>query len=119
MKKPAEKFYVVAERNNPQLGTYLFEVIVGTRRNNKASISCRYDYYGSSRTLKFGLNGVGDLHGHYCISSDNCVYGSMTYRGFETAREAQIYLDRNWTDSRKYEQCSKILDVPHSERFVK
>lgn len=119
MAKSAEKFYVVVERNNPQLGTYLSEVIVGTRRNNKESISCRYDFYGSSRTLKFGLAGVGDIHGHYCINAGGCVYGSMTYRGFETAREAQIYLDRNWADSRKYEHCSKILDVPHSERFVK
>ena len=118
MKKPAEKFYIVAERNNPQLGTYLSNVFVGTKRVNKNSISCRFDDCGS-RTLKFGLVGVGDIHGHYCINAGGCVYGSMTYRGFETAREAQIYLDRNWTDSRRYEYCSKILDVPHSERFVK
>lgn len=118
MKKPAEKFYIVAERDNPQLGTYLSNVFVGTKRINKNSISCRFDDCGS-RTLKFGLVGVGDIHGHYCINSGSCVYGSMIYRGFETAREAQLYLDRNWSTSRNYERCSKILDVPHSERFVK
>ena len=118
MKKPAEKFYIVAERDNPQLGTYLSNVFVGTKRINKNSISCQFDDYGS-RTLKFGLVGSGDDNMHYCTSSSECVYGSMIYRGFETAREAQIYLDRNWATSRRYEQCSKILDVPHSERFVK
>ena len=118
MKKPAEKFYIVAERDNPQLGTYLSNVFIGTKRINKTSISCRFDDYGS-RTLKFGLVGVGDIHGHYCISSGSCVYGSMIYYGFETAREAQIYLDRNWATHRNYERCSQILNVPHSERFVK
>jgi len=119
MKKPAEKFYVVAERINPQLGTYLSAIYIGKKRINKNSISCTFDYCGSSRTLKFGLNGVGDIHGHYCLGSGDCVYGSMTYYGFETAREAQIYIDRNWPTHRNYDMCSKILNVPHSERFVK
>ena len=118
MKKPVEKFYIVAERDNPQLGTYLSNVFVGTKRINKNSISCRFDDCGS-RTLKFGLVGVGDIHGHYCCRSGNCVYGSMIYRGFDTAREAQIYIDRNWSTSRNYERCSQILAVPPSERFVK
>lgn len=119
MAKSAEKFYVVVERNNPQLGTYLSEVIVGTRRNNKESISCRYDFYGSSRTLKFTLHGNGDINGHYCIGgSSNCLYGSMSYYGFERAADAQIYLDRNWATSRKYAECSAKLNVPRSERIV-
>lgn len=118
MKKPAEKFYIVAERDNPQLGTYLSNVFIGTKRVNKNSISCRFDDYGS-RTLKFGLVGSGDGNMHYCTSPDICAYGSMIYRGFETAREAQQYLDHNWSASRNYERCSKILAVPPSERFVK
>ncbi len=108
MKKSAEKFYIVAERDNPQLGTYLSNVFVGTKRLNKNSISCRFDDCGR-RTLKFGLVGVGDDNMHYCSSSSECVYGSMIYRGFETARDAQTYLDRNWTAHRNYERCSKIL----------
>lgn len=108
MKKPVEKFYIVAERDNPQLGTYLSNVFVGTKRINKNSISCRFDDCGS-RTLKFGLVGVGDDNMHYCISSGDCVYGSMIYRGFETARDAQRYLDSNWSAYRNYERCSKIL----------
>ena len=118
MKKPAEKFYIVAERNNPQLGTYLSGVYVGRKRVNKNSISCTFDYYGSSRTLKFGLVGSGDIHGHYCLGGTDCVYGSMSYLGFETAREAQIYLDRNWPDHYNYAKCEKVLNVPRSERIV-
>lgn len=108
MKKPTEKFYIVAERNNPQLGTYLSNVFVGTKRVNKKSITCQFDD-GCSRSLKFGLVGYGEFHNHNCISSESCVYGSMVYRGFDTAHEAQIYLDRTWPSSNKYEKCSKLL----------
>lgn len=118
MAKTAEKFFIVAERHNPQLGTYLSDVIIGTKRVNKNSISCRYDYYGETRSMKFTLHSSGDLHGHYCIDSGSCVYGSMSYYGFERAADAQIYLDRNWSDHYNYKRLSEKLGVPHKELVV-
>ena len=112
MAKPAEKFYIVAESNNPQLGTYLSDVIAGKKRVNKCSISCCYDYYGDSRTLKFTQHSSSERNnGHFCIDNGSCCYGSMTYIGFDSAADAKAYLDANWKSSSRYESLSKKLDA--------
>lgn len=92
----APKFYVVAERYNPQLGTYLAAVYVGKRKENKNTVSCVFDYYGSKKSLKFEKNPCGAWQLHYFAGKDNCVYGSMSYFAFDTPELAKAYLEGKW-----------------------
>lgn len=100
-----EKFYVVAERHNPQLGTYLSNVFVGTRRNNKASITCSYENGGYKESLRFSccVNTTDGIH--YCLNTHACVYGSMSYYGFESAELAKAYLEKHWSTHHRFESC--------------
>lgn len=107
-RRPVEKFYVVAVRDNPQLGLYLMNVYVGKKRINQYSISCTFDYYGSSKTLKFTL-GVGRDNEHSCIGGDNSIYGSVYYYGFDTLEKARKYLESEWADSKNFpEMLAKL-----------
>lgn len=101
-KGEVEKFYVIAERYNPQLGLYLMALYIGKKRVNKNSISCSFDYYGSSKTLKFSL-GVDKDGKHSCISGDNSIYGSVNYYGFDSVEETKAYLEANWKDSKNFQ----------------
>lgn len=109
MKKPVERFFIVAERNNPQLGTYLSNVYVGKRRNNKTTLTCTFDYYGSSKSLRFSFCANTADGIHYCLNGGDCVYGSMSYFGFATQDKAKAYLDKNWAGHRNYESCCEKL----------
>ena len=104
MKTP-EKFYIVAERYNPQLGMYLCDVIVGNKRVNKNSITCVYNFYGSTEKMKFAKEAYNNNGCHECLSKDNCIYGSMHYIGFETAENAKTYLDNRWSKEHRYQSC--------------
>ena len=100
-----EKFYVVAERINPQLGIYLSDVYVGTKRTNQRSISFTFDYFGSPRVIKFELHADPINHAHCDGGDDNCVYGSMAYYGFEKAEDARAYLERRWSKHYNFAKC--------------
>lgn len=115
---PVEKFYIVAERDNPQLGTYLMNVYVGKKRINKYSLSCTFDYYGSPKTLKFTL-GVGRDNKHSCINGDNSIYGSVYYFGFDTIEDARKYLEANWSDHYNFKKCIDKLGQPIPEAIQK
>lgn len=111
--KNTEKFYIVAERYNPQLGTYLSDVFVGAKRVNKTSISCRFDFHGSPKTMRFSLSKYVDSDtGHFYHSPvmfQSCVYGSMYYSGFDTAEEAKAYLETKWSNHHNFEKCMAKL----------
>lgn len=114
--KAIDKFYIVAERYNPQIGTYLSDVYVGKKRNNKDSISCQFDYYGSKKTLKFSIGTIIDRINlcneyHYCFNPGNCVYGNMNYYGFDTCDKAKAYLESQWPKHYNYEKCMKKLSA--------
>ena len=108
MKKTAAKFFIVAERHNPQLGTYLSKVYIGKRRDNKASITCVFDNFDYRESLSFSLCANTD-GGHYCLNTDRCVYGSMSYYGFETAESAKAYLEKNWSKQYNFTRFIKQL----------
>jgi hypothetical protein len=116
----AEKFYIVAERDNPQLGTYLSDVYIGKKRINKNSLSCSFNYYGSSKTLKFTLGVSRDNYAkHSCISGDNSIYGSMSYFGFDTAEDAKNYIESKWSSHYNFNKCMKKLNADElTESFV-
>lgn len=109
MKKPTAKFFIVAERHNPQLGTYLSNVYVGKRRDNKTSITCVYDDYGSQSSLRFSMYANLEDGTHYCLNAKDCVYGSMSYYGFETAEQAKAYLEKNWKTHHNFGRCIEKL----------
>ena len=100
-----EKFYIVAERYNPQLGTYLSNVFVGKRRDNKASITCVYENCGYKESLRFSCCANMTDGIHYCLNTKGCLYGSMSYYGFESAELAKAYLEKHWSKHRRFEQC--------------
>lgn len=116
-KRTPEKFYIVAERDNPQLGTYLSDVFVGKRRDKDGYILCSYDYYGSRKSLKFAF-GMNDGK-HWCINPGSSVYGSMDYYGFDTAEEAKEYLEANWSDHHNFKKCMDKLGQPIPEAVQK
>ena len=106
-----EKFYIIAERHNPQLGTYLSGAYIAAKRVNKCSITATYDYYGTKRKMKFDLyknpsNGV-----HIGISDSECAYGSMAYYGFDTLDKALIYLKTCWPNHYNLDRCLKALQA--------
>ena len=104
-----EKFYIIAERQNPQLGTYLSNAFVGTKRVNKRSISTSYEYLGSKRTMKFELSADNASKAHCDLGGDGCVYGSMAYYGFDSLEDAVAYLDKRWSKHYNYDRCRKAL----------
>jgi len=106
MSKP--KFFIVAIRYNPQIGLYLSNVIVGDKRENKNTISCKYDFYGDRKSLRFGYSTATD-GSHYCLSPDKSLYGSMTYYGFDTAAGAKSYIDNHFSGSHNYDSAMKTL----------
>ena len=109
MKKPIEKFFIVAERHNPQIGTYLSDVYVGVRRNNKQSITCTFEYFGEKRSLRFSEYALYENKIHSCLNAGNCLYGSMSYYGFESAELAKAYLEKNWSKYYKFARCIEKL----------
>ena len=111
MKKTAAKFFIIGERYNPQIGTYLSRVYVGKRRDNKASITCVFDNFGSRESLRFSLCANTTDGSHYCLNTGRCVYGSMSYYGFETAELAKAYLKKNWSKHRNFACCIKQLSI--------
>lgn len=106
-----EKFYIVAERINPQLGTYLSDVYVGTKRVNKQSISCVYERFGEKQTMRFEKYIEPENHSHCDIGGDNCVYGSMAYYGFDKPEDAAAYLTKRWPKHYNFERCMKKLQA--------
>ena len=97
---PVEKFYVVAERDNPQLGTFLSNVYVGKKRITKNAVSCSIDYYGSTKNLKFSLSMSGPYRKHTFVGRDDSIYGSMYYYGFDNIEDAIGYLKDEWSNSK-------------------
>lgn len=106
-----EKFYIVAERQNPQLGTYLSDVHVGARRNNKQSITCTFEYLGEKRSLRFSDYAMHESKIHSCVNAGNCLYGSMSYYGFDTLEAVTAYLEKNWSKHYNFERCMKKLQA--------
>lgn len=110
-KSSVKNFYIVVERDNPQLGTYLNNVYVGKRRDRDSYILCSYDYYGQRKSLKFSL-GKNNDGAHWCINPGSSVYGSMEYYGFDSADEAKTYLKSNWANSKNLQGClDKLNDM--------
>ena len=109
MKKPAEKLYIIAERLNPQLGTYLSAAYVATRRNTKSSIIATFDYYGDKRKLKFERYKNPDSGAHCDTGETECAYGGMAYYGFDTPDEALAYLKAHWQSHYNYGSAVKAL----------
>lgn len=107
-KRAPEKFYIVAERDNPQLGIYLSNVYIGKRRDKDGYIICSFDYYGSRKSLKFYF-GMNDGK-HNCTNPGNSLYGSMDFYGFDSAEEAKDYLKRNWSKSINFDRCMNELN---------
>lgn len=100
-----EKFYIIAERLNPQLGTYLSDAFVGTKKVNMTSISVRYDHLGLKCSLKFSLYANNPDKMHYDKCGNGCAYGSMAYYGFDTFEDAAAYLSKHWSKHYRYESC--------------
>ena len=111
MKEATVKMYLVAERYNPQLGTYLFDVWVGKRRDNKNTVSCSFDWHGSKTSLKFFKETGGAYKQHYYAGKDNSIYGSMSYYAFDMAEDVARYLKDKWAESRKLEECLKKIEA--------
>lgn len=110
MSKSAEKFYIVAIRHNPQLGSYVSGAYVGSKRMNKNSVSGVFDYYGSRKSLRFSLHADSVFQSHFCLTDDNCVYGSMEYYGFDDSKDARNYIEKSFPSQRgNYAQAMKVL----------
>lgn len=89
-----DKFYIIGVRHNPQLGSYLSKVIVAASKVNKASITAKFEEYGSVSSLKFTCH--PDATGkHYCKNESTCVYGSYSYYGF-SSKEAVVAELNKW-----------------------
>lgn len=86
-----DKFYIIGIRSNPQLGSYLSKAVVAKPKVNKASITAKFEEYGSQTSIKFYLH-AGQDGCHYQKSSTSCVYGSYSYYGFEDKAKAITYL---------------------------
>lgn len=110
--KEMAKFFAIGIRHNPQLGSYLHKLIVGTRRDNRNSISLRFTEYGCARSMKFeripGAMDIG-VTAHYCVEQDGSVYGSVTFIGFDTPDAAMAYV-RKWDGDRRANEYMTILE---------
>ena len=112
MSKSTEKFYIVAIRHNPQLGSYVYGAHVGTKRMNKRSISSSFDYYGSRKSIRFSLHADSVFHSHYSFMDDDSVYGSIEYYGFDAREDAKHYLETSFPSKRgNYAQAMKVLEA--------
>ena len=80
-------FYIVGVRHNPQLGSYLSKAIVAAGVQNKASITAKFEEYGSTTSVKFNIGHDNDGC-HYAKSSPSCVYGSYSYYGYHSKDDA-------------------------------
>ena len=90
-----DKFYIVGIRHNPQLGSYLSKTIVAKPKLNKTSITAKFEEYGSSSSLRFSIVPYSNGQ-HYCLTSQNCVYGGYEYLGFSDKNAAIAELQK-WT----------------------
>ena len=50
-----DKFYIIGIRYNPQFGFYLSKTTVAKPKVNKASITAKFEEYGSSTSLRFSI----------------------------------------------------------------
>ena len=107
--KAMAKFFAVGVRHNPQLGSYLYKLIVGTRKDNKCSISLKFTEYGCARSMKFARSMGAGAMAHYCIERDGSVYGSVTFIGFDTPDAAMAYV-RKWNGDRRANEYMSILE---------
>ncbi|MBO4620177.1 MAG: hypothetical protein J5654_08710 [Victivallales bacterium] len=104
---PREKFpfYIVAIRDNPQLGEYFMGGYTGEAYKNKNDISVRYD---NGRYLsKFSL--IPNNEGIYrCYDRDSSLYGSAMKVGFDNLQKAISYVKKR-SDVRRPENALKGL----------
>lgn len=110
--KTTARFFAVGVRYNPQLGSYLHKLIVGTRKDNRNSISLKFTEYGCARSMKFERN-PGSMNlgvpAYYCKERDGSVYGSVTFIGFDTSDAAMAYV-RKWDGDRRANEYMSILE---------
>ena len=90
------KFYIVGIRHNPQLGSYLSKTIVAKPKLNKTSITAKFEEYGSSSSLRFSICPYTTDGRHYCLKTQECVYGGYDYYGFSDKNAAIAELQK-WT----------------------
>ena len=117
-KVPTMPFYIVVERDNPQLGTYLNDVYIAKARDKGNYLLCTFDYYGSRKSFRFSTSKNRD-GSHWCINPGESVYGSMNYYGFDTAEDAKEYLEANWSDHHNFKKCMDKLGQPIPEAVQK
>ena len=92
-----DKFFIIGIRHNPQLGSYLSKTIVAKPKVNKASITAKFDEYGSSTSLRFSICPCTADGIHYAITSQECVYGGYEYIGFSDKAKAIAEL-KKWAN---------------------
>ena len=92
-----DKFFIIGIRHNPQLGSYLSKTIVAKPKVNKASITAKFEEYGSSTSLRFSICPVSTDGHHYALTSHGCAYGGYEYIGFSDKAKAIVEL-RKWID---------------------
>ena len=90
-----DKFFIIGIRHNPQLGDYLSKAVVAKAKVNKASITAKFEEYGSETSLKFSLH-HGITGAHWQIGTNNCAYGGYSYYGYFNKNEAIDTL-KSWT----------------------
>ena len=89
-----DKFYIIGIRHNPQLGSYLSKVKVATTKTNKASITAKFEEYGSTTSLRFSICPCTVDGRHYCLKTQECVYGGYDYYGFSDKDKAIAELQK-------------------------
>lgn len=92
-----DKFFIIGIRHNPQLGSYLSKTIVAKPKVNKASITAKFEEYGSSTSLRFSICPCSTDGRHYSLTSQECVYGGYEYIGFSDKAKAIAELQK-WTN---------------------
>lgn len=89
------KFFIIGIRHNPQLGDYLSKAVIAKAKVNKASITAKFEEYGSETSLKFTIH-HGITGEHYQIGTNDCVYGGYSYHGYSNKNDA-INALKAWT----------------------
>jgi len=90
------KFFILGIRYNPQLGDYLSKFIIADKKENKASISAKFEDYGEKTSMLF-YNNFDNEGKHQAKTSTNCVYGSYYYFGYH-AKDDAINALKKWLD---------------------